>query len=203
MNRPSQGAAADGDTCRDAGPQRLRRALGHFASGVTVVTTTSGGPERPQAHGMTANAFTSVSLEPPLVLVSISEQARTHERIARTGRYGVSILRGEQESLSYHFAGGAQSPELPRFVWRDGLPLLAGALVHLSCRVRQTHRAGDHTLFIGEVEGLWCGSGAPLVHYRRGLHTLAVDPADPETGVPRTTVAPTDTAQTGRPIHVR
>nr|WP_276617042.1 flavin reductase [Streptomyces sp. 196(2019)] len=161
----------------------MRGALGHFASGVTVVTTATEGPDGPHAHGMTANAFTSVSLDPPLVLVSISTHARSHRRIDDSGRYGVSILGAGQGPVAHHFAGGAQSPEAVSLEWRDGLPLVGGALVHLACRVRQSHRAGDHTLFVGEVEGLWLGSGGPLVHYRRDLRALA-GPAPTAAGDP-------------------
>ncbi|MFT9790464.1 flavin reductase family protein [Streptomyces rhizosphaericola] len=174
---------ADGTALLAATPDRMRGALGHFASGVTVVTTATEGPDGPHAHGMTANAFTSVSLDPPLVLVSISTHARSHRRIDDSGRYGVSILGAGQGPVAHHFAGGAQSPEAVSLEWRDGLPLVGGALVHLACRVRQSHRAGDHTLFVGEVEGLWLGSGGPLVHYRRDLRALA-GPAPTAAGDP-------------------
>lgn len=176
-------APADGTALLAATPDRMRGALGHFASGVTVVTTATEGPDGPHAHGMTANAFTSVSLDPPLVLVSISTHARSHRRIDDSGRYGVSILGAGQGPVAHHFAGGAQSPEAVSLEWRDGLPLVGGALVHLACRVRQSHRAGDHTLFVGEVEGLWLGSGGPLVHYRRDLRALA-GPAPTAAGDP-------------------
>ncbi|WP_324608516.1 MULTISPECIES: flavin reductase family protein [unclassified Streptomyces] len=176
-------APADGTALLAATPDRMRGALGHFASGVTVVTTATEGPDGPHAHGMTANAFTSVSLDPPLVLVSISTHARSHRRIDASGRYGVSILGAGQGPVAHHFAGGAQSPEAVSLEWRDGLPLVGGALVHLACRVRQSHRAGDHTLFVGEVEGLWLGTGGPLVHYRRDLRALA-GPAPTAAGDP-------------------
>lgn len=194
----------DGTALLAATPDRLRGALGHFASGVTVVTTATRGPDGPQAHGMTANAFTSVSLEPPLVLVSISTRARSHRRIDDSGRYGVSILGAEQGPVAQHFAGAAQSPQAVGLEWRNGLPLVAGALVHLACRVRQSHRAGDHTLFVGEVEGLWLGSGAPLVHYRRDLRALAGPPAaaahDPGAGhVPAPARAPAPAHDPGPP----
>lgn len=166
----------------EVGPGQLRQALGRFASGVTVVTTATGTPEEADVHGMTANAFTSVSLSPPLVLVSVSAGTVTHRRIVETGRYGVSVLSGEQLPLSEHFAGGAQRPDLVRFVWRNALPLLAGALAHLACTVRQSHTAGDHVLYVGEVDGLWYGSGPPLVHFRRRLHILddTTDGATPD-----------------------
>jgi len=128
---------------------RLRKALGTFVSGVTVVTTSVDD----EVHGMTANAFTSVSLDPPLVLVSIASTARMDERIRRSCRYGVSILRRSQEPLSLHFAGvRCKEPATPRFLERLGVPLVEGALVHLACTVTDSHPAGDHTLHIGHVD---------------------------------------------------
>ncbi|MFI1221102.1 MULTISPECIES: flavin reductase family protein [unclassified Streptomyces] len=201
----------DGPELLAVTPDRLRGALGHFASGVTVVTTATEGPDgsegRPQAHGMTANAFTSVSLEPPLVLVSIANGARTHRRIDASGRYGVSILGAEQEAAARHFAGAEQSPEVVGLEWRDGLPLVTGALVHLVCRVRQAHRAGDHTLFVGEVEGLWIGSGGPLVHYRRDLRALpgttAANPGAHPGANPPAAHRDLGTDREERPAHAR
>ena len=146
----------------DVSPARLRAALGRFASGVTIVSTVVDG----SVHGMTANAFTSVSLEPPLVLVSIAERARMDGRIRAAGRYGVSILRRDQERLSLHFAGTRlRTPAAPAFTWRLGLPFVAGALAQLACRISDSHAAGDHVLHIGLVEGLWYEHGEPLVFH--------------------------------------
>ncbi|WP_187585809.1 flavin reductase family protein [Gordonia sp. OPL2] len=152
-------------------PLRMRKALGRFASGVTIVTTAEGHDDE-SVHGMTANAFTSVSLDPPLVLVSIANRARMNEKITATGRYGVSILAGDQEPLSLHFAGAAHEPDLVRFTWRKGVPLLDGALVHLSCSVTDSHPAGDHTLHVGRVEELWYDDGRPLLFYTGSFRTL-------------------------------
>jgi flavin reductase (DIM6/NTAB) family NADH-FMN oxidoreductase RutF len=151
----------------------LRKALGRFVSGVTVVTT---GSERDAEgiHGMTANAFTSVSLEPPLVLVSIATKAKMDARIARCGRYGVSILCREQEPVSLHFAGGKPCPERVRFVERGGVPLLDGALVHLVCSVYDSHPAGDHTLHVGRVDELWSQHGEPLVFFTGTFRALEI-----------------------------
>lgn len=155
----------------EATPLHMRKALGRFASGVTIVTTAENEHED-SVHGMTANAFTSVSLDPPLVLVSISTRAKMDQRIRETGRYGVSILAGDQEPLSLHFAGAADKPDLVRFVWRNGVPLLEGALVHLACTVTDSHPAGDHTLHIGRVEQLWYDDGHPLVFYTGSFRSL-------------------------------
>lgn len=159
----------------EVSPQRLRSALASFASGVTVITT-AGGPGSSQVHGMTANAFTSVSLEPPLVLVSVSNAAHLHERIVETGRYGVSILSRGQEAFARHFAGQVSRRELVRFLWRDGLPLIEGALAHLTCTVLDSHLAGDHTLHVASVDTVVHQSGAPLVYHSgsfSGLETAA------------------------------
>lgn len=147
----------------------LRKALGKFVSGVTVVTAAVGD----DVHGMTANAFTSVSLDPPLVLVSIATKAKMDARIKESGRYGISILCKAQEPLCLHFAGARlREPVEPNFVWRQGVPLLDGAIVHLACTVRDSHPAGDHTLHVGHVDGLWHGHGEPLVFYTGAFHIL-------------------------------
>jgi flavin reductase (DIM6/NTAB) family NADH-FMN oxidoreductase RutF len=148
----------------------LRKALGRFVSGVTVVTTGRGD----DIHGMTANAFTSVSLDPPLVLVSIATKAKMDARIAANGRYGVSILRREQEPVSLHFAGGKPCPDKVRFIERHGVPLLDGALVHLSCSVYDSHPAGDHTLHVGHVDELWSCHGDPLVFFTGTFRALEI-----------------------------
>jgi flavin reductase (DIM6/NTAB) family NADH-FMN oxidoreductase RutF len=153
---------------------RMRSALGRFASGVTIVTAVSEAEGEVKVYGMTANAFTSVSLDPPLVLISVSAQAKMDKRIATAGRYGISVLTGDQEPLSRHFAGTARRPELISFVWRNGLPLVDRALVQLTCSVRDSYPAGDHTLHVGEVQGLWYRDGAPLIFYAGTLRPLGL-----------------------------
>src|ERR1700727_500311 len=114
----------------EAAARELRQVMGCFATGVTVVTTT----HKDTIHGMTANAFLSVSLRPPLVLVSLG-RCRMSEMLPRTGRYGVSVLASDQENFAAHFAGQRVSPVDPEFVWHHDLPLLDGALAHVGCRV--------------------------------------------------------------------
>ncbi|HEY2204731.1 MAG TPA: flavin reductase family protein [Pseudonocardia sp.] len=151
----------------------LRKALGRFVSGVTVVTTGHLDTED-GIHGMTANAFTSVSLDPPLVLVSIATKARMDARIAENGRYGVSVLARRQEPVSMHFAGGKPCPDQVRFVERGGVPLLDGALVHLACSIYDSHPAGDHTLHVGRVDALWSEHGDPLVFFTGDFRALEI-----------------------------
>jgi len=151
----------------EAAARELRHVMGRFATGVTVVSTT----QRSTIHGMTANAFLSVSLRPPLVLVSLG-RCRMSEMLPRTGRYGVSVLASDQAHFARHFAGQRISPVDPEFVWHDDLPLLAGALAHIGCRVVDVHTAGDHVLWIGEVEHLYHRDGEPLLFYTGQFGTL-------------------------------
>jgi flavin reductase (DIM6/NTAB) family NADH-FMN oxidoreductase RutF len=151
----------------EAAARELRQVMGRFATGVTVVTTT----HRDTIHGMTANAFLSVSLRPPLVLVSLG-RCRMSEMLPRTGRYGISVLASDQEHFAAHFAGQRVSPVDPTFVWEKDLPLLDGALAHVGCRVVDVHAAGDHVLWIGEVEHLYHREGEPLLFYTGRFGTL-------------------------------
>ena len=147
--------------------REFRQVMGRFATGVTVVTTV----ERDVVHGMTANGFLSVSLRPPLVLVSLG-RCRMNEMLPRSGRYGISVLSHEQQHFAAHFAAQKSSPVEPTFSWQNGLPLLEGALAHLVCRVADVHRAGDHVLWIGEVEYLAHRDDEPLLFYTGRFGTM-------------------------------
>jgi flavin reductase (DIM6/NTAB) family NADH-FMN oxidoreductase RutF len=139
----------------------FRHALGRFASGVTVITAQHQG----QTHAMTANAFVSVSLDPPLVLVSLDNQSNMHRILPEARRYGVSVLAEDQEPLSNHFAG-KRDPELHAgFTLREGIPLLDGAIAHFIVEVTEVHPAGDHTLYLGRVMHLEWREGRPLLFY--------------------------------------
>lgn len=147
-------------------PATFRDAVGRFATGVTVITTRHDGT----VHGMTANGFMSVSLEPLLVLVSIARSARMHDLLAAGSGYGVSVLGHDQKDLSVHFAGRPkQGFEIP-FHFVAGVPLLAGALVEIATRTVGRHEAGDHTLFVGEVVHLQARDGQPLI-FHSGTYT--------------------------------
>jgi flavin reductase (DIM6/NTAB) family NADH-FMN oxidoreductase RutF len=148
--------------------REFRQVMGRFATGVTVVTTV----EKDTVHGMTANGFLSVSLRPPLVLVSLG-RCRMNEMLPRSGRYGVSVLARGQQHFAAHFAAQKASPVEPTFTWQSGLPLLEGALAHLVCRVVDVHRAGDHVLWIGEVEYLAHRDAEPLLFYTGRFGTMA------------------------------
>lgn len=151
-------------------PFEFRRALGRFASGITVITTV----HEDKVHGMTANAFVSVSLDPPLVLISVDNRAKMNRVLPKSGRYGISVLSAEQEDLSQHFAGRPKEGLEVPFVWRKEMPLLEGALAHLVCRVVDIHPAGDHTLYIGQVEYLDYTNGDPLLFYTGTYRCLEV-----------------------------
>ncbi|MDX6379888.1 MAG: hypothetical protein QOI57_912 [Rubrobacteraceae bacterium] len=151
-------------------PREFRRVLGRFASGVTVITTVHEG----SIHGMTANAFVSVSLDPPLVLVSVGNWSNMNKTLPHSKRYGVSILSDKQTDLSKHFGERRKEGiEIP-LVWHHEIPLLDGALAHLVCRVVGEHPAGDHALYIGQVEYLSYGDGTPLLFYTGTYRNLEV-----------------------------
>lgn len=154
------------------GSDDFRYVLGHFATGVTIITTCDG-DSRPV--GLTASAFTSVSLDPPLVLVCVDHKSQSYPSLLERGRFAVNILGAEQEAVSRRFA----STRLDKFDglafrmsdW--GLPLIDGALAQLECTTVNTHAGGDHTIFVGRVERAQVGSGEPLLYYRGRYDRLA------------------------------
>ena len=154
--------------------RRFRDALGTFATGVTIVSTRVDD----LVHGMTANGFMSVSLDPALVVVSIATNARMHDILLRAGRYGVSVLSREQEPVSRHFAGRPQAGEI-ELVESAGMPLVDGALTHVVADVVDAHPAGDHTLFIGEVLHFQHREGEPLIFHSGTYRRLIGSPVDP------------------------
>ncbi len=155
--------------------RRFRDALGTFATGVTIVSTRHGS----QVHGMTANGFMSVSLDPALVVVSIATRARMHELLITSGRYGVSVLGHEQEHVSQHFAGRPSEAVEVELAEITGAPLIVGALTHVVARVVDAHPAGDHTLFIGEVEYFSHREGEPLIFHSGAYRHLINSTEDP------------------------
>ena len=145
----------------------FRSALGSFATGVTVITTSG----EDHAYGMTANAFSSVSLDPPLVLVCAKSGAEGSDHIERNAIFAVNILAADQEPLSRYFA----SKDRPRGhdAFRDvehrtvvtGSPVLNGVVAYLDCRLHESRTVGDHEIFIGEVVALDSTEGEPLLFY--------------------------------------
>jgi flavin reductase (DIM6/NTAB) family NADH-FMN oxidoreductase RutF len=157
-------------------PGQLRTVFAAFATGVTVVTV---GGESP--HGMTANAFTSVSLDPPLVLVCVNQDARMHQALVRGGGFAISVLAGHQREVARHFASGRRPPGIAQFAtvgWtpgdQTGAPLIAGALAWLECTLRCTYDGGDHSIFVGRLVSVARHDhGEPLVFFDRSFRRLA------------------------------
>jgi flavin reductase len=148
-----------------ARPGGLRACLGRFATGVAVVTLD--GPDG--RHGLTVNSFTSVSLTPPLVLVSVARGARAHDLML--GRpFCVNVLGAEQEAIARMFAGGAATG----VGWLDGThaPHLEGVLAHLECLPWRAYDGGDHTLFLGEVFDFDFRDGAALAYHTSGFRII-------------------------------
>jgi flavin reductase (DIM6/NTAB) family NADH-FMN oxidoreductase RutF len=147
----------------------FRKAMGSFATGVTVITVDSEG----EVHGMTANAFTSVSLDPLLVLVCVDHRARTHTHLHARKRFGVNVLAENQRAISEYYAlpspthQNAEQEAGARFDrTQHGTPVLHGALAYLECRLHSAQDAGDHTIFIAEVEDVVVREGDPLLYFR-------------------------------------
>ncbi|MFB5661878.1 flavin reductase family protein [Alteribacillus sp. HJP-4] len=139
----------------------FKSAMGKFATGITVVTTESDG----EVHGMTANAFMSVSLDPKLVLISVAKKAKTHGYIEQAGKFAVSILKDDQEQLSQYFAKQIGKDVDVKFERFENQSVIEGALVNIACNVYDSHEAGDHTLFIGEVINLQVQDENPLLYF--------------------------------------
>ncbi|NBH09951.1 flavin reductase family protein [Amycolatopsis sp. SID8362] len=153
----------------------LRQVMAQFATGVTVLT--AGGED---AHGMTANAFSSVSLEPPMVLCCVSKAARMHAAIVTAGSFGVNILGADQQELSKYFADWRRPDGIAQFEavgytvgGKTGSPLLKGALAWLECELAQVVEGGDHSIFLGRVVETSRGEGEhALVFYGGGYHQI-------------------------------
>jgi len=148
-------------------PREFRSALGRFATGVTVITAQNQG----QTHGMTANAFVSVSLDPPLVLVSLDNRSYMHRILPGCVRFGISVLKEDQEQLSNHFAGRPVAGLHITFTTREGIPVLDGAIAYFVVQVIDVHPAGDHTLYVGQVEYFEARDDKPLL--RRQIPPVA------------------------------
>jgi flavin reductase len=142
-------------------PALFRRVMGSFATGVTVITTEADGGVR----GMTANAFMSGSLTPPLCIISVAKKAGMHALLEKAEHFGVSILAEGQEAVSQHFARqGATEPDVT-FEHIEGVPVLAGVASSLGATIEARHDCGDHTLLIGRILGLRDHGRAPLVYH--------------------------------------
>ena len=149
----------------------FKKAMSHFLSGVTVVTTEQEGT----LYGMTVASFASLSLNPPLVLICVGRNMQTHDAIAAAGRFGVSILSSEQQHVSNQFASRSDDKfkDIPYHRGASGVPLLDGAICALECRLHGQLDGGDHSIFVGLVESAETADGAPLAYFRSGYRELA------------------------------
>ena len=153
----------------------LRAMMARFATGVSVVAARHG----PLLAGMTANAIASVSIDPPLMLASISRKSETHGAIQTSHSFAVSVLSSEQEALADCFAQPTTAGKLQRFCdapWHDaetGSPILDGAIAFFDCRLMAQHPGGDHTIFVGEIVAAgFTEEGEPLIWYGSGFRRL-------------------------------
>jgi flavin reductase (DIM6/NTAB) family NADH-FMN oxidoreductase RutF len=157
-------------------PNEFRKAVGSFATGVTIITLDLDG----EVHGMTANAFASVSLHPLLVLVCVDHSANTHAHLHAKKRFGINVLAENQRAISEYYARPTRDHEHAEQEagahfdrTTHGTPVLHGALTYLECRLNQTYDAGDHTIFIAEVEDLVVREGKPLLFFRGQYREIA------------------------------
>jgi len=155
------------------GPDDFRRVMGHFATGVTIITAWDA-DQRPT--GLTASSFTSVSLHPPLILVCVSQKAQSYPAIKAAGRFAVNILSHGQEAISRRFATAPSATGDEKFMGLEyrpgpcGLPILSDALAELECTVVHAYPGGDHTIFVAQVEAADCRTPdmgkEPLLYFR-------------------------------------
>ncbi len=155
-------------------PSDFKEALACWASGVAVVTTERDG----LLYGLTVSSFTSVSLEPPLVLVCLADTNRMPAMLGDSGRFAVSVLSTEQQAASNYFARSGREPtadftEIPGERTPGGLPVVAEAMGWLGCEVHAIHDGGDHTIVVGRVVEASARSGArPLMYWQRAYRTF-------------------------------
>jgi len=147
--------------------------MGCFATGVTIITVDLEGEGHGAVHGMTANAFASVSLDPPLVLVCVDHSTRTHAHLHAKKRFGINVLSEDQRAISEYYARAERSHENAETEagahfdrTKHGTPKLLGSLAFLECRLHSAEVAGDHTIFIAEVEDVLVREGEPLLFFR-------------------------------------
>ena len=150
-------------------PQLFRKTMGSFATGVTVITVAVGGA----THGMTANAFMSGSLEPPLCVVSIAKRAHTHAMVQSAGSFGVNVLGADQQELALYFAGKKSLDVEARFERVDEVPMLRDCAARIGARVANQYECGDHTLFIGAILFMDSNDRPPLLYHRSAFGALA------------------------------
>jgi flavin reductase len=156
----------------------FRKAMGCFATGVTIVTVDLEG----EVHGMTANAVASVSLDPALVLVCVDQSASTHAHLHARKRFGINVLAQDQRRISEYYARSLRTHDKAKAEagvrfdrTAHGTPILNGALAYLECRLNEEHIAGDHTIFVAEVEDVRVCDGEPLLFFHGEYRKIGGD----------------------------
>jgi flavin reductase (DIM6/NTAB) family NADH-FMN oxidoreductase RutF len=149
----------------------LRRVMGHFATGVTVITTYR---QSGELHGLTANAVSSLSLVPPLMLICVDKKADSYPCFDESKSFTVNILASDQEALSRRFAvsGGEKFDGVAYHLGANGAPILEGTIGHIECRVVSAFDGGDHTIYIGEVLEAETREAKPLLFFRGGYREI-------------------------------
>jgi flavin reductase (DIM6/NTAB) family NADH-FMN oxidoreductase RutF len=154
--------------------EEFRRACGRFATGITIasVLDANGTP-----HGLTVNSFTSVSLDPPLILICLGHAVTTIDAFRQARHFGINVLAEDQQALSDRFArkGHDRFDGLAWYRGESGVPLLHGVLATIECRLHQRFTSGDHDIFVGEMVGVHSGEGEPLLYYASRYRRLALD----------------------------
>jgi flavin reductase (DIM6/NTAB) family NADH-FMN oxidoreductase RutF len=172
MTSSNPASSPDGGAA-GAAPQDFRKAVSRFATGITVITSVDDDGIR----GMTCNSFTSVSLDPPTVLVSL-KPGKTHSAISAGRTFGVSVLRDEHQSYSAYFSGPPKPEAPPEFVVRNSTPTLRECLAWFECEVIDKVDVHDHALFIARVTSCGTTEGAPIMFFESRYHRFAPPPAN-------------------------
>lgn len=171
------------EACPAESPAIFRRCLGQFATGVAIVAARHEG----ESIAMTINSFSALSLDPPMVLWSIRRESAKLETFRHAGRFSVSVLSAEQQSISACFAKSG-SPPMTDAQWtigQSGSPLLRGAIAHFECQLERTEEAGDHLIFIGLVQRCERFHGEPLI-FTQGRYAFSA--ADAQSYIAPTSV---------------
>ena len=149
----------------------FRQAMGHFATGITIVTTSHGDT----LYGLTVTAFASLSLEPPLVLICIDKKTPAHTGLIAAEHFAVNFLSEDQENISRHFATRQQDKftDIEYALGPHGSPLLEDAMVNIECKIKDRFPGGDHTVIVGEVLHVHIREQMPLLYFRSGYRRIA------------------------------
>jgi flavin reductase len=142
-------------------PAQFRRVMGSFATGVTVVVAEFNG----EIRGMTANAFMSGSLNPPLCVVSVAKRARMHPHLAAAKKYSINVLSAGQENYATHYAGKTVAYFTPALDRRHGIPVLVGVAAVITADLVDSHECGDHTIYIGHIRSMEADARPPLLYF--------------------------------------